>query len=790
MVRYADPVRCPDCGGPIPSPPVACPSCGLRLTGDDAVELFATLQAADRLLERLRAEPAAAGVGSTPVPAAGAHVQQPRQVPPEPLPRPAPMVPPITAEPGLRPASVPRILLSLGALCLLVGAIGFLAVAWASLGVGGRTTVLVGLTVLGAVAAVWLGRRGLRIASEALTVVAFGLLALDLVGADSAGWLGELSTSDLVTLVGLVVGGLALAVPIVQKTSRIRPSISPQVVAGVGLGIVPAGLEVSLAHEAAVYAVACLVFLLLAALTQQLRVGVLPWVFGVLAGLWWLPLAGISLVRLADHATWRELWVYGWGWASLVAAALLGLAAWLLRGTREAWQTLAGLAAIVVMLAVAAPALTQGPDAATLTMLVFVLGWSVALAVLPPRLRLVAALPLLAASVVPAVIGLRQAAVAAYNVFGASPTWSRAVSAQLDPAEPDGDPLLLPVIVAVGCVALTAAIVFATRRRDPLRVAGDLGPFFAAGVAVAVLGGLAAYAVPIWAVPAGLLAVGVSTGGWGLRRRDRRGAAAVGLAGALGLAAVAAALPSQVLTFGCLAVLAVGTGAVAVLGVGAVRRLVAEGALAPVLALTTWTLAELVDLRHPWPEVLALLVAGATLLGDAIWRPSRRLLAWPGGALLVLASWLWLADVDVQAPEAYTLPAATALVVTGWLRMRRDPAAGSALALGPGLALATAPTLLAVVARDEAASWRAVLLGVACLVLVLLGVRWRWAAPLVVGAAVGAGLVLWEAWPYAAQVPPWLLITAAGVLLTVVGVTWESRLRNLRDATAYVTRLR
>jgi hypothetical protein len=27
-------------------------------------------------------------------------------------------------------------------------------------------------------------------------------------------------------------------------------------------------------------------------------------------------------------------------------------------------------------------------------------------------------------------------------------------------------------------------------------------------------------------------------------------------------------------------------------------------------------------------------------------------------------------------------------------------------------------------------------------------------------------------------------------VLTVVGVTWESRLRNLRDATAYLSRLR
>ena len=39
-------------------------------------------------------------------------------------------------------ATVPKILLGLGAMCLLVAALVFLAVAWAVLGVEGRTVVL------------------------------------------------------------------------------------------------------------------------------------------------------------------------------------------------------------------------------------------------------------------------------------------------------------------------------------------------------------------------------------------------------------------------------------------------------------------------------------------------------------------------------------------------------------------------------------------------------------------------------------------------------------------------
>ena len=86
-------------------------------------------------------------------------------------------------------------------------------------------------------------------------------------------------------------------------------------------------------------------------------------------------------------------------------------------------------------------------------------------------------------------------------------------------------------------------------------------------------------------------------------------------------------------------------------------------------------------------------------------------------------------------------------------------------------------------------SLRAVLLGLACAVLVLIGAGNRWAAPLVAGAGVGAALVLREA-QYAQVVPQWVLIGLVGTVLTVVGVTWEQRLNDLRHAAGYVRRLR
>ena len=91
---------------------------------------------------------------------------------------------------------------------------------------------------------------------------------------------------------------------------------------------------------------------------------------------------------------------------------------------------------------------------------------------------------------------------------------------------------------------------------------------------------------------------------------------------------------------------------------------------------------------------------------------------------------------------------------------------------------------------EDPISLRAALLGLACLALVLAGAQLRWQAPLIIGAGVGAVLVLREWGPYAGVVPPWLLIAAAGTALLGVGVTWERRLQELRGGAAYLARLR
>ena len=111
-------------------------------------------------------------------------------------------------------ASVPVVLLSLGALCLLVAAAVFVAVAWSALGLTGRTLVLLGVTALLSLVAVVLTRKDLRGAAETFWLVVAGMLVVDLLGAQSAGLLGldALDWRGTALLVGAALFALGVGV--------------------------------------------------------------------------------------------------------------------------------------------------------------------------------------------------------------------------------------------------------------------------------------------------------------------------------------------------------------------------------------------------------------------------------------------------------------------------------------------------------------------------------------------------------------------------------------------------
>lgn len=149
---------------------------------------------------------------------------------------------------------------------------------------------------------------------------------------------------------------------------------------------------------------------------------------------------------------------------------------------------------------------------------------------------------------------------------------------------------------------------------------------------------------------------------------------------------------------------------------------------------------------------------------------------------------MWSQRARTALSACTTLPTAVALAVVGVVHLRRDPEATTMTALSPALSLALVPSLLWVLA--DPVTLRSLLLGLACLALVLVGVKLRWTAPVVFASTVGALLVLRHATPMAEAVPRWMLIGLAGALLISLGITWENRLREARAMLGYVRHLR
>ncbi|WP_284534832.1 SCO7613 C-terminal domain-containing membrane protein [Nocardioides sp. T2.26MG-1] len=801
--RYSDPFVCPDCSARLPLQVTSCPGCGLRLNVPLASELLQTLRTADDLLARLRAE--STDSSYSPFPAFSAEPTEP------------------TEPHGVSALSVPKILLGLGALCLLVAAVIFLAVAWSWLGIGGRTAVLVALTLVGGGLGVWLGRRGLRVAAEALTTVGLGLLALDVVGADNAGWLGSLDGAGLTCAVGGTVLVVALALAQVTRLG------APQVLAALALSVLGAGAMSASGHVTTVIVAVVLGYLVLAAAARlgSLRLGTVLAAVG--AGWWWVTLVAVGLDDAAGHPSLHGLWAEGYGAGLLAASLLLLVPVPAVRRDADTTRVLVAGAASLLTLTASLPAVDEGATVLGTVALVALVGWTVVSLALPQAWRPVARVPMLLAALPVLAVTAGLVVQATGNVLGEDDPFTRGAGLRL--GEPDT--LAAPALLVLGTCGLLLALISLTPRPTAVRPQAPAGVLLAAAIAT-----LALFPVPLVLVTAALLLLGANVLAEavlaGSRRHDDRYAQAQALVGVgLGVVAVGGSLPSDVLTSSAAAVLVAMTAIVAWRGTTGELRAIGGALLPAALAGLVWSVASVADaeqVQHGVPALLAvgvlailvprvelelsaalagiaaslgalagaddlsvalavhLTVAGVLVSASALVHPQRRGLGWAGGLLLAAATWVRLADLGVTAPEAYTLPSAVALLLVGLHRLWRDPRASTAEALTPGLVLATVPSLLWVLA--DPLTWRAVLLGAGCLLLVLAGTWLRWNVPLLVGATVGTLVVLRELAPYAAQTPQWVLIGAAGTLLTVVGITWERRLRDLHTASAYLARLR
>ena len=812
MSRFADAGRCPDCACLIDPHAERCPGCSLPLRGALAHELYLTLERADQLLESLRA-----------------LVQQPVS---QPVAQPAPAASPargasaagsrlVSRRAALSSASVPQLLLSLGALCLLVAALVFLAVTWSVMGVGGRTATLVGFTAVSATVTGLVARSGLRGASEAMGLVTLGLVALDVAGGDHAGWYGDLALSSFLVVLGAALAGSATAACLAVRSTPSRSFTGGEVVLGLATGLVAAGMNVEGSATSAQRPVLALLLAAAAtAATHRLRLSTATPLVASVTGFAWLALVEVGLSRVAEDLTLGHLWGDLAAWPLVVAALFLVALALVVPVSRGAREGALSVGVAILALVLVCPALDNGATAATLAVLTALGVALAALWALPRRWSAAAALTAAIGTVVAAVQALLLAGAAldqvAFALASGGSLDDRLPTARLvDGLQPW---LLLPD------VGLTIAAVLVARR-----ILGSTVPV-RFGVEVAVLAAASATAalhpVPVWTVVAGLLVAGLL-----LVVVDHLGVAAVALA-----TAVVVATYSDGLT-----AIALGTVLVSSAGVHLRDRrnlvVAAAGAVtAATLAASVWTWGDLLARPGEWAaavsivvvSVLALLrpdpgveggaaigvvgvsvagvlaapaelaptwvsvyltLAGAATCVQALLREDRRQLGWVGGLLLAAASWTRLADVGVRDPEPYTLPPAVALLVLGVVQLLRHAEEDSMKALGPGLGLALTPSLLWVL--DDPTTLRTLVLGLACLALVVSGSRLRWTAPLLLGSVVGAAIVLRSAAPYVGDaVPRWATIGTAGVLLVALGITWEQRVREARVLAGYVRQLR
>jgi len=199
-------------------------------------------------------------------------------------------------------------------------------------------------------------------------------------------------------------------------------------------------------------------------------------------------------------------------------------------------------------------------------------------------------------------------------------------------------------------------------------------------------------------------------------------------------------------------------------------------------------------LTAPYPGRLAfaLACAGVAALGVSLRADRRAAAAVTATALLIASSWVRLALWEVDTPEAYTLTLACAALAVGHLRHRREAAASSWATYGPGLSIAMMPSVL--VLWTDGHWLRPLLLGTAALAVTVLGVRFRLRSPLLLGGAALVLTAFHELAPTVVQVlgllPRWLPLAIAGLLLLVLGASYEQRLRDARRLRDGLRRLR
>ncbi|WP_084125853.1 SCO7613 C-terminal domain-containing membrane protein [Demequina sp. NBRC 110054] len=175
-------------------------------------------------------------------------------------------------------------------------------------------------------------------------------------------------------------------------------------------------------------------------------------------------------------------------------------------------------------------------------------------------------------------------------------------------------------------------------------------------------------------------------------------------------------------------------------------------------------------------------VALAALVTSAAWLVLRRDLGrwarWAAAAYASVGVALLIHVAGVAILEAYTVLPAVWALAEGVAWMRRDAEVPSVTAIGGGLALVLAPSIVAL-ALQPGALIRTLVLTLAIAGLAFATVMLRWLAPAVAAASTAIAVALAQLFVDEQLLPRWVSFAVVGAVLIALAATYE-RLKELR----------
>jgi hypothetical protein len=847
---FANPHACPSCGGAIAGEAV-CPHCHLDLNSEPARQLWQTLLHADFLLEQARHVPGGPAAVHTPQPAADA-VPPTTPIPaaaPTPTSAPTPTAPtapgtyaPYPATPGPAPASAPRkdrswsvgtILLVLGAFGLIVAGLIFVTRSWGSLGLVGRTLILLGVTVVIGALGVWVTRRPLRASAEAVWTVFLSLLTLDFFAGRHENLLGlrHLDIAWAWIVWGVLLLGLCVLIAVLSRRTLKADLVATSIVGGFGMtisGIGAGGVnqDWDLSWQSSL---ALLVAGALSLATRPAKLRSLTITARAVVAGFFVFAYIVAAVELFDHPSLHEL-ASGRHALPMVLMTAVSLAiAGVVRPVRVPAVALAVISICALVITPSAEA--WEPEGTWLS----VAGLAVAFAVLASRggsdwIRGIrcGAVPVIAA------IGLLHLGLL-IDVFDAigrafDNSWEGAWDARLYASSAEHT-AIWPVPVVLAALLITTWFVLRWPEAAKAKVYAALILAIVAGVGLvdAVVG----TRLPLWVGVTVLIAAAVVT--LGAHRRELTVAAGPVAAGLAGFASLLSVSNQSVSSAAWLSSSLVLAGLAAFKGVTVLRQGYAVAAVG-LLVGGAAAFVDVIDAPRAATALVALVLALGVLAGAGLWWQGdavripveiaagvatfvalviegssselavrwtiagvviialsfvikdRQIYLWPGIAALIVAYVLLIVDSGFSFVEAYTLPLGAGALGVGLFLTRKRPDTTTWLLLGPGLALALLPSVPQALA--DPTGLRALLLGVGALVALSVGIRLGWQSPFIFGVAIAAALLLFNIGPYANAAPRVVLIAVVSGVLLGVGITWEDRVRDSRKLVTYVRGMR